>query len=59
MTVELGLDTFGDVTVREDGTPETAAQVLRNLVGNAAKKHQLPPEEVAALVRDHLCDPGD
>jgi probable LLM family oxidoreductase len=32
VTVELGLDTFGDVTVREDGTPETAAQVLRNLV---------------------------
>lgn len=30
--VELGLDTFGDMTVRDDGTPETAAQVLRNLV---------------------------
>ena len=32
MTVELGLDTFGDVSVREDGTPETAAQVLRHVV---------------------------
>ncbi|MGC5584043.1 LLM class flavin-dependent oxidoreductase [Ornithinimicrobium sp. W1665] len=32
MTVELGLDTFGDVTVREDGTPQSAAQVLRDLV---------------------------
>lgn len=33
--VELGLDTFGDVTVREDGTRETAAQVIRNLVDQA------------------------
>ncbi len=33
--VELGLDTFGDVTVREDGAPETAAQVIRNLVDQA------------------------
>ncbi|WP_289018489.1 LLM class flavin-dependent oxidoreductase [uncultured Ornithinimicrobium sp.] len=32
MTVELGLETFGDVSVREDGTPETAAQVLRHVV---------------------------
>ena len=32
MTVELGLDTFGDVTVGEDGAPRTAAQVLRDLV---------------------------
>ncbi|MGD8199980.1 LLM class flavin-dependent oxidoreductase [Ornithinimicrobium sp. W1679] len=32
MTVELGLDTFGDVTVREDGIPQSAAQVLRDLV---------------------------
>ncbi|GGK62633.1 LLM class flavin-dependent oxidoreductase [Ornithinimicrobium pekingense] len=32
MTVELGLDTFGDMTLRDDGTPETGAQVLRNLV---------------------------
>ncbi len=31
-TVELGLDTFGDMTVREDGTPESAAQVIRNLL---------------------------
>ena len=32
MTVELGLDTFGDMTVREDGTPDSGAQVIRNLV---------------------------
>jgi hypothetical protein len=24
---------------------------------NMAQKHQLPPEEVASLVRDHQCDP--
>jgi alkanesulfonate monooxygenase SsuD/methylene tetrahydromethanopterin reductase-like flavin-dependent oxidoreductase (luciferase family) len=29
---ELGLDTFGDVTVDEQGTPLTQAQVLRNVV---------------------------
>jgi hypothetical protein len=43
-------------------TPEKEKAVLdsfRSSVANAAKKHQLPPEEVAALVRDHLCDPGD
>lgn len=32
MTVELGLDTFGDMTLKDDGTPETGAQVIRNLV---------------------------
>jgi hypothetical protein len=26
---------------------------------NMAQKHQLPPAEVEALVRDHQCDPGD
>lgn len=30
--VELGLDTFGDMTVREDGGEESAAQVIRNVV---------------------------
>lgn len=30
--VELGLDTFGDMTVRDDGSPETYAQVIRNIV---------------------------
>lgn len=33
--VELGLDTFGDVTVREDGSRDTDAQVIRNLVEQA------------------------
>jgi probable LLM family oxidoreductase len=31
-SIELGLDTFGDVTVDEDGRPLSQAQVLRNLV---------------------------
>lgn len=41
MTVELGLDTFGDMTVREDGTPETAAQVIRNLVDQGVLADQV------------------
>jgi len=32
MTLELGIDTFGDVTNDADGTPLHYAQVLRNLV---------------------------
>ena len=32
MDLELGLDTFGDVTFDADGTPLSHAQVLRNLV---------------------------
>jgi probable LLM family oxidoreductase len=31
-SIELGLDTFGDVTVAADGTPQTQAQTLRNVV---------------------------
>jgi probable LLM family oxidoreductase len=34
-TVELGLDTFGDVTDGPDGKPLPAAQVIRNLVEEA------------------------
>lgn len=33
--LELGLDTFGDVTVNADGTPRTHAEVLRDLVAEA------------------------
>ena len=35
MTVELGLDTFGDITDGADGKPLHAAQVIRNLVEEA------------------------
>src|SRR3977135_3886382 len=34
-SIELGLDTFGDVTAGRDGTPLHAAQVIRNLVEEA------------------------
>jgi len=34
-TIELGLDTFGDVTDGADGKPLPAAQVIRNLVEEA------------------------
>ena len=40
MTVELGLDTFGDMTLRDDGTPETGAQVIRNLVSQGVLADQ-------------------
>ena len=30
---------------------------FRSFLGNAARKHQVDPSEVAALVRDHLLDP--
>ena len=32
MTIELGIDTFGDVTQDADGTLLSQAQVLRNVV---------------------------
>jgi probable LLM family oxidoreductase len=35
-TIELGLDTFGDITDGADGRPLHAAQVIRNLVEEAA-----------------------
>ena len=34
--IELGLDTFGDITDGPDGKPLSAAQVIRNLVEEAA-----------------------
>jgi len=39
--VELGLDTFGDVTVEEDGTPTTHAQTIRNVVEQAVLADEL------------------
>jgi hypothetical protein len=35
LTVELGLDTFGDVTVDPDGRPRSHAQVIRDVVDEA------------------------
>jgi len=39
--LELGLDTFGDVTVGENGKPETHAQVIRNIVDEAVLADEL------------------
>jgi probable LLM family oxidoreductase len=41
MTLELGLDTFGDVTAGPDGTLLSHAQVLRNLVDQAVLADQV------------------
>ncbi|MCF4121604.1 LLM class flavin-dependent oxidoreductase [Antribacter sp. KLBMP9083] len=40
-TVELGLDTFGDVTFDDDGRPRPHAQVLRDVVEEAVLADQL------------------
>ncbi len=41
MTIELGLDTFGDVTAGPDGALLSHAQVIRNLVDEAVLADQL------------------
>ena len=41
MTVELGLDTFGDMTLALDGTPKRADQVLRDVVDQAVLADQV------------------
>jgi probable LLM family oxidoreductase len=40
-TIELGLDTFGDVTVGADGRPLTQGEVLRHVVDEAVLADQL------------------
>ncbi|MEY4397054.1 MAG: hypothetical protein RLZZ40_810 [Actinomycetota bacterium] len=37
----FGLDTFGDMTNKDDGTPETAGQVIRNIVEQAVLADEL------------------
>lgn len=39
--IELGLDTFGDVTANADGTPQSHAETLRNVVAEAALADQV------------------
>lgn len=41
MTVQLGLDTFGDVTVGHDGTPLPHHQVIRDVVAQAVLADQV------------------
>jgi len=40
MDLELGIDTFGDVTLDSDGTPVSHAQVIRNVVDEAVLAEQ-------------------
>jgi probable LLM family oxidoreductase len=40
-TIKFGLDTFGDMTVDDNGNPETAGQVIRNLVAQAVFADEL------------------
>ncbi len=40
MAVELGLDTFGDITLRPDGTAKRAYEVLRDVVDEAVVADQ-------------------
>ncbi|CAB4637581.1 unannotated protein [freshwater metagenome] len=37
MQIKVGLDTFGDITLKDDGTVETPGQVLRNVVTEAVQ----------------------
>jgi probable LLM family oxidoreductase len=38
---EMGLDTFGDVTLRSDGSPQSHAQVIRDVIDEAVLADQL------------------
>ena len=38
---QLGLDTFGDVTLQADGTPNSQARVLREVVEEAVLADEL------------------
>src|SRR5690242_17586805 len=39
--IELGLDTFGDITLSQDGSPKHHAQVIRDVVEEAVLADQL------------------
>jgi probable LLM family oxidoreductase len=41
LILELGLDTFGDITVAENGTSKTHAQVIRDVIDEAVLADQL------------------
>ena len=40
-TIELGVDTFGDVTIDDTGKPVTQAQALRQVVDQGALADQV------------------
>jgi probable LLM family oxidoreductase len=39
--LELGLDTFGDITIGENGSPQTHAQVIRDVIDEAVLADEL------------------
>lgn len=39
--IKFGIGTFGDMTLKDDGTPETAGQVLRNVVLQAVHAEEV------------------
>lgn len=41
MDIKFGIGTFGDMTLKDDGTPETAGQVLRNVVLQAVHAEEV------------------
>lgn len=54
-TIELGLDTFGDVTVDADGQPLSQAQVLRHVVEEAVLADQVGLDAIG-LGEHHRAD---
>ncbi len=54
-TIELGLDTFGDITDGPDGKPLSAAQVIRNLVEQAVLADEVGVD-VIGLGEHHRAD---
>ena len=54
-TVELGLDTFGDVTLNGEGRPKTHAQVIRDLVEQGVLADQVGVDFIG--VGEHRGDP--
>jgi len=55
MDLELGIDTFGDITVDPDGTPLSHAQVIRNVVAEAVLAEQ-SGLDVVGLGEHHRAD---
>ena len=55
MALELGLDTFGDVTHRADGTPQHHAQVIREVVEQGIMADQAGVD-VISLGEHHRAD---
>lgn len=55
MTLELGLDTFGDITNGPDGAPQSQAQVIRDVVEQGALADEVGVD-VISLGEHHRAD---